>query len=83
MRWGGAPKSLGVSGVRARVTLSDPSQGPGESLARVFSCACVRVSLLVFPMSSRMVLACSFYSLKEVQGYKMLVCGRSLPGKQP
>jgi hypothetical protein len=34
-------------------------------------------------MLSRMVLACSFYSLKEVQHYKMLVCERSLPGKQP
>jgi hypothetical protein len=30
-----------------------------------------------------MVPTCSFYSLKEVQGYKMLVCGRSLLGKQP
>jgi hypothetical protein len=35
----------------------------------------VRVSLLVFPVFSRMVPAYSFYSLKEVQGYKMLVCG--------
>jgi hypothetical protein len=30
-----------------------------------------------------MVPACSFYSLKEVQDYKTLVCGRSLPRKQP
>jgi hypothetical protein len=48
MRERGAPKSQGVSGVRARVTLLDPSQGLGESLGRVLSCACVRVSLLVF-----------------------------------
>jgi hypothetical protein len=47
MREGGAPKSQGVSGVRARVTLPDPSQGLGESLAR----ACVKVSLLDFSVS--------------------------------
>jgi hypothetical protein len=40
VREGGAPKSQGVSGVRARVTLPDPSQGPGELFARGFSCAC-------------------------------------------
>jgi hypothetical protein len=78
VREGGAPKSQGVSGVRTRVTLLEPSQGLGESFARVLSCAYVRVSLLVFFVSSRMVPACSFYSLKEVQGYKMLVRGRSL-----
>jgi hypothetical protein len=69
--------------VRTRATLPDPSQGPGESFARVFSCACERVSLLVFPSFSRMVPACSFYSLKEVQGYRMSVrdpCWGSSPG---
>jgi hypothetical protein len=36
-----------------------------------------------FFLASRMVPACSFYSLKEVQGYKMFVRGRSLLEKQP
>jgi hypothetical protein len=78
MREGGASKYQGVSGVRTRVTLPEPSQGLEESFARVLSCAYMRVSLLVFSVSSRMVPVCSFYSLKEVQGYKMLVRGRSL-----
>jgi hypothetical protein len=60
----------------ACVTLSEPSQGPGESCARVLSYVCV------MPSSSfsypRTVPACSFYSLKEVQGYKMLVHGTIL-----
>jgi hypothetical protein len=30
--------------------------------------------------SLEMILACSFYRLKEVQGYKMLVCGVTLAG---
>jgi hypothetical protein len=50
------------------VTLPEPSQGPGE--------LCVRVSL------PGMVPACSFYSLKEVQGYKILVCGMILVGER-
>jgi hypothetical protein len=56
------------------VALLESSQGSGESCGRVM------------PSSHRLlrtVPACSFYSLKEVQGYKMLVCGRSLPRKQP
>jgi hypothetical protein len=36
-----------------------------------------------FFLASRTVPACSFYSLKELQGYKMLVRGRSLLEKQP
>jgi hypothetical protein len=50
------------------VTLPEPSQGPGE--------LCVRVSFF-----SRAVPTCSFYSLKEVQGYKMLVRGAILIGE--
>jgi hypothetical protein len=42
------------------VTLPEPSQGLGELCVRAFVCL-------------RTVPACSFYSLKEVQGYKMLV----------
>jgi hypothetical protein len=30
-----------------------------------------------------MILACSFYSLKEVQGYKMLAHGVTLTGEEP
>jgi hypothetical protein len=48
----------------------------------VISCLCEGFTTC-FPVFSRMVPACSFYSLEEVQGYRMLVCGRSLPGKQP
>jgi hypothetical protein len=54
-----------------------------ESCLLVGFLVLVRVSLLVFSVSSRMVPACFFYSLKEVQGYKMLVCERSLLEKQP
>jgi hypothetical protein len=50
VREAGAPKSQGVSGVHARVTPPDPSQGLGESLARVlFVLVCV--SLLVSSFS--------------------------------
>jgi hypothetical protein len=48
VREGKAPKSQGVSGVRARVTLPNPSRGLGESLTRVLFRAYMRVSLLVF-----------------------------------
>jgi hypothetical protein len=56
---------------RMCVALLEPLQGPGESSDRVM------------PSFFRTVPACSFYSLKEVQGYMMSVCGRSLPRKQP
>jgi hypothetical protein len=55
-----------------RVTLLVPSQGPGELSVHVF------VSCRLFCLSLGTVLACSFYSLKEVQGYKMLVRGVTL-----
>jgi hypothetical protein len=32
---------------------------------------------------SGMILACSFYRLKEVQGYKMLACGVTLLVEEP
>jgi hypothetical protein len=43
---GGAPKSQCMSGVRARVTLPDLSQGPGESLVRVLRHARVLKTIL-------------------------------------
>jgi hypothetical protein len=49
------------------VTLLVPSQGSGELFVRVF------------PFET--VPTCSFYSLKEVQGYKMLVHGVILVGE--
>jgi hypothetical protein len=52
-------------------TVLVPSQGPGE--------LSVRVSILFFLFGT--VLACSFYSLKEVQGYKMLIRGVILVGE--
>jgi hypothetical protein len=81
------PEREGLLSLKVRVecvcvTLLEPSQGSGESCAHVLFCACVRVPLFFRPCP-RTVPACSFYSLKEVQGYKMLVHGRSLLEKQP
>jgi hypothetical protein len=56
------------------VTLLVPSQGPGELSVRV----CMFLSLFSPPGT---VPACSFYSLKEVQSYRMLVCGVTLVGE--
>jgi hypothetical protein len=61
------------------------------SLKMLVECACVWLcwslrkvqESRVIMSSFRTVPACSFYSLKEIQGYKMLVCRRSLPGMQP
>jgi hypothetical protein len=53
------------------VTLLVPLQGPRELFVHV----CVLVSLF---SSLVMVTACSFYSLKEVQGYRILVRGVTL-----
>jgi hypothetical protein len=50
------------------VTLLVPSQGPGELPVRL-------------PRVPETVPVCSFYSLKEVQGYKMLVRGVTLVGE--
>jgi hypothetical protein len=60
-------------------TLLEPSQGLGELSARVSLCV-VAVVVLSSPGSLGMIPACSFYSLKEVQGYKMLACGVTLAG---
>jgi hypothetical protein len=38
--------------------------------------------LLLWSLLSRTVPACSFYSLKEVHGYKMLECGVTLTGEE-
>jgi hypothetical protein len=63
---------------------------PFESLARsrrvaclcVVSCLCEGFTTC-FSVFSRMVLACSFYSLKEVQGYKMWCVGDPCWGSSP
>jgi hypothetical protein len=65
----------------AYVTLPEPSQGPEESCAYVLSREAFLLS--VFDSPPRTVHACLFYSLKEMQGYEMLVCRRSLLEKQP
>jgi hypothetical protein len=52
------------------VTLLEPSQGPEELSTRVSCCVVIG-----------MVHACSFYSLKEVQGYKTLTRGVILVGE--
>jgi hypothetical protein len=56
------------------MTLLVPLQGPRELSIH----ACVLVSLF---SSLVTVTACSFYRLKEVQGYKMLVRGVTLVGE--
>jgi hypothetical protein len=59
-----------------------PSQGPGELSACVLRCVVV-VIVLFFLCPSRMIPACPFYRLKEVQGYKMLACGVTLLVEEP
>jgi hypothetical protein len=55
--------------------LLEPSQGPGELSARVL-CFCRYGG----SSSSFFVSTCSFYSLKEVQGYRMWACGATFAG---
>jgi hypothetical protein len=59
-------------------TLLVSSQGPGELSAHVSLCVVVVVLLFLVPFG--MIPACFFYSLKEVQSYKMLACGVTLAG---
>jgi hypothetical protein len=66
-------------------TLLVTSQGPRELPARILRCVVVVVlsvylwlGCVVFGGPFGMIPACSFYSLKEVQGYKMLVYGVTL-----
>jgi hypothetical protein len=61
------------------VTLLVPSQGPGELYIRVL--LCVVMVVVLFFLSPGMIPACSFYSLKEVQGYKILARGVTLAGE--
>jgi hypothetical protein len=62
------------------VTLLVPSQGPRELYVRVLSCF-VLLWWLFFFRPLGMIPACSFYHLKEVQGYKMLARGVTLAGE--
>jgi hypothetical protein len=62
------------------VTLLVPSQGPGELSVRVLP-RFVLLWWLFFFRPLGMIPTCSFYSLKEVQGYKMLACGVTLAGE--
>jgi hypothetical protein len=61
-------------------TLLVPSPGPRELSARVLLCVAMVVVLFFGSRPPRLIPACFFYSLKEVQGYKMLVCGVTLAG---
>jgi hypothetical protein len=72
-------------------TLLVTSQGPEELPARILRC--VAVVVLLFGLYSvgivscvpglfGMISACSFYSLKEVQGYMMLAYGVTLLMKE-
>jgi hypothetical protein len=63
-------------------TLLVPSQGLGEISVRILCCVAV-VVVLFFPVLPGMILACPFYRLKEVQGYKMLAGGVTLPVEEP
>jgi hypothetical protein len=73
VREGGAPKSLGVSGVCVCVCVCVCDSASALARSRRVICLCV----VVFGT----VPACSFYSLKEVQGYNMLACGVILVGE--
>jgi hypothetical protein len=77
-------------------TLLVTSQGPGELPARILRCVavvvlsvCLRLGCVVFGVpfsclfSFGMIPACFFYSLKEVQGYMLLVYGATSPVKEP
>jgi hypothetical protein len=64
-------------------TLLVTSQGPGELSASVLCCVAVVVLLLFSVGPLGMISACSFYSLKEVQGYKMLAYGVTLLVEEP
>jgi hypothetical protein len=84
VREGGAPKSQGVSGESGCVRLCWCPRKVQKSyllVSRVVLCCCGGCSLLSGPCG--MILACSFYRLKEVQGYKMLVCGMTLLVEEP
>jgi hypothetical protein len=59
------------------VTLLVPSQGLGELSIRLS----VLFLLLFLSLSLGTIPACSFYSLKEVQGYKILIRGVTLVGE--
>jgi hypothetical protein len=61
-------------------TLLVRSLGLGELSARVLLCVDMVVVLFSGSCSPGLIPACSFYSLKEVQGYKILVCGVILAG---
>jgi hypothetical protein len=62
------------------VTLLVPSQGPGELSVHVLSCFVLLWWLFLFrPLG--MISVCSFYSLKEVQGYKILARGVTFAGE--
>jgi hypothetical protein len=85
VREGGAPKSQGMSRecvcdsasalARSRRVICSCVVSPCVVVVVVFCCRCLLWS------SVGMVHACFFYSLKEVQGYKMLVRGVTLAGE--
>jgi hypothetical protein len=63
------------------MTLLEPSQGPGELSARILVFVLLR-AFFFFPSSSlEMIPACSFYSLKEVQGYNSIGIRCDLEGR--
>jgi hypothetical protein len=62
------------------VTLLVLSQGPGELSVRVLS-RFVLLWWLFFFRPLGMIPACSFYSLKEVQGYKLLARSVTFAGE--
>jgi hypothetical protein len=71
-------------------TLLVTLQGPGElppcilrCVAMVVLSVCLRLGCVVFGGPFGMIPTCSFYSLKEVQGYKMLVYGVTSLVKKP
>jgi hypothetical protein len=78
----GTPKSQGER--EENVGVCDSASALARSRRVISSClAFVLLWWLFFfrsRQSPRMILACSFHSLMEVQGYKILACGVTLAG---
>jgi hypothetical protein len=87
VREGGAPKSHGVSGEGGGVCDSAGYLARSRRVAYSYLALCCyggSVELCSTEFSSlEMIHACSFYSLKEVQGYMMLAYGVTLPVEEP
>jgi hypothetical protein len=87
MSEGGVPKSHGISGEGGRGGVCDSAGYLARSgrVAYLYLALCCYGGSVELSSTSppRMIPTCSFYSLKEVQGYMMLVFGVSLRVEEP